>query len=512
MFRKIPAHLSNEEFLDELGSPRLEAWSAKLATYLFDQFANVPYKCTKSQDCVELENGKVIQRRNHGLLHFLRVGFLTLDILDMLKEFRRTSNVECELLRVLPVMETKIKKFNKKMFIAACFQRTGRESEVSGEETPFLYDWQTMQDANNFYSYVFNVAKEESGNPFYNVSREETEMFASGIDTSFKRFILADTDFVYSKIIHSIIFGAHCLDLFRISNEFDRYSPPNKYSGCITCFVLSILFPDIPLISKPTSSYSTWKLKPAFELEFEPMMHLMRQRAYKYYFIPAERALDPINALGQLSELFELKCTFIILPIGTKLYKGYGSFGIPKPTNKLTYRESPLFYTLDASIARLYGSELVVENELIMPVYLFNMTNDNLYCLFKWVKKFLGSTYVNHFRNLFSKGFFSKDILHYTDTTFNVEDTGYFIHMLCSIGYDGWNIDSNELIDARYVIGHMEPADLELLLETRNREILDVAPHKKKDSSYKYKHPEILICIPDKHLGPAKLVFDASTK
>ncbi|HUX79717.1 MAG TPA: SidE phosphodiesterase domain-containing protein [Alphaproteobacteria bacterium] len=103
-------------------------------------------------------DGKVykVYRKRHGLEHGVRQGFLAVDIIDAFNETSKRNPLSFKNDKSKDFanwISQKLKNdpyFTQKVQFVANFQRTGRESEASGQTHPQLYTSYLLADANNF--------------------------------------------------------------------------------------------------------------------------------------------------------------------------------------------------------------------------------------------------------------------------------------------------------------------------------------------------------------------------
>lgn len=159
--------------------------------------ATAPYFCSRYSDkdesitlCCDKCWGKhTVNRPNHGLCHSVRQGLLAVKIAKMI-------NLTCDLY---------------KLQVAASFQRSGRQSEISSTNDPILYKSYEEQDVRNCLSFLDEI---EYG------TRELipwSDRDASAEAITYAEAIRWDSDSDIAKVLHA----AHHLDLRRIPS-FDE--------------------------------------------------------------------------------------------------------------------------------------------------------------------------------------------------------------------------------------------------------------------------------------------------
>lgn len=212
---------NNKKDNDELN------WSIQLAK-IANEFFNKPYKHdilfwkNHSPNTITRNiNGKTYKvfRKNHGLAHSIRQGFLAIDIITTIEERTKTKtffNEESKKFREW--ITKKIHQdslFKKKVMFATVFQRSGRESEVNSISHPLLYNSYERNDAKNFYK---TAIKYVGKNNLFN-SLNELNVYKEAILWSTKNEGKLDENINEDlKYIRKILHTAHILDLRRITS------------------------------------------------------------------------------------------------------------------------------------------------------------------------------------------------------------------------------------------------------------------------------------------------------
>jgi len=143
-----------------------------------------------------------VYRPNHGLCHSIRQGFLSKDLIDHLYH----STIDNDIVKWIKKKVDTDKKFKTNIFFVSCFQRSGRQSEVSSLDNLELYKQYEEQDICYF--------KEEAKNYFTAI---ELEIYSEAIrwstiqQSKINSLYLSDVEYI-RRIIHT----AHLLDLRRI--------------------------------------------------------------------------------------------------------------------------------------------------------------------------------------------------------------------------------------------------------------------------------------------------------
>lgn len=150
-----------------------------------------------------------VERFNHGLAHALRQGALAKDILDILARMPiESGDLQIDtFLRWTRQKHLEGQPFLAKLEMAASFQRSGRQSEVSSSSNPTLYKEYEWQDTINFKK-AANTSK-----LFKNDS--EMELFKEALLWS-NQGILDENKYPDLKYLRCILRAAHTLDLRRI--------------------------------------------------------------------------------------------------------------------------------------------------------------------------------------------------------------------------------------------------------------------------------------------------------
>jgi len=176
---------------------------------LISPYFNKPYRDNPADGHVERiigEHKYVVHRMNHGVIHGIRQGLLSLDIINILSG----SSVNDQLTVWIDKKLTYDPKFKYKVMFAAVFQRSGRESEIDSLHHPKIYKQYENADVKNFQE----NAKKYIGSLFKN--NDEILLYGNAIrwprtsdDTNEKN----NSDLLFlRKILHA----SHLLDLRRI--------------------------------------------------------------------------------------------------------------------------------------------------------------------------------------------------------------------------------------------------------------------------------------------------------
>ena len=150
-----------------------------------------------------------VERFNHGLAHGLRQGALAKDIVDILYRARpQITHLGIDgFLEWIRQKHAEGTSFSAKLEMAASFQRSGRQSDVSSSADPTLYKQYEWQDTINFQ-------KAAKSSKIFRDDRE-IELFKEAILWS-NRGNLDENDLPDLKYLRCILHAAHTLDLRRI--------------------------------------------------------------------------------------------------------------------------------------------------------------------------------------------------------------------------------------------------------------------------------------------------------
>lgn len=190
-------------------------WSATVMQYIRPFFLSA-YSAGRRRDRVSRRIEGIeytVERYNHGLAHGMRQGALAKDIFDLLCHLKNPVSpptISTEMDCLCQWANTKKREdpyFIKKLELAAAFQRSGRQSEVSSTVNPTLYKYYERQDALNFR------AAAEEGSLFNHAL--EIQIFEEAILWS-NSGILVEEKYTDLKFLRRILHAAHTLDLRRI--------------------------------------------------------------------------------------------------------------------------------------------------------------------------------------------------------------------------------------------------------------------------------------------------------
>lgn len=175
---------------------------------------------------VTRDDGKKVFRPNHGLAHSLRKGFLAKDIIDLFVDtaknprFFATSSAKSLMGWVMENF-SRDPNFIKKMELVSAYQRSGRQSEVEGNDNTEgvgaseSYKQYAQRDAENFYRDVM-------GNPLlmehFNNNEAEIVQYSNAL-----RKVISDP---HVENISKIISTTHMLDILRLAK-------PERIEGSI---------------------------------------------------------------------------------------------------------------------------------------------------------------------------------------------------------------------------------------------------------------------------------------
>lgn len=215
--------------------PALEWWTATMANVVNRHFGK-PYKLdlglfglpssnVKHKKIVDEGTGQLkkytVYRIKHGLAHGVRQGFLALDIVNLLEESWDTHNsFSCESSNEFMIwVKNKTSRdqyFRHKLFAAAVFQRTGRESEASSSSNPKLYFKYERSDVKNFLEYFGGP-----GLKFHLFSsKTEMDLYADAIrwstESETKTQQYSPDQLIELKYLRKILHASHTLDLRRL--------------------------------------------------------------------------------------------------------------------------------------------------------------------------------------------------------------------------------------------------------------------------------------------------------
>jgi SidE phosphodiesterase (PDE) domain len=199
-------------------------------------------------------NGKKVSvyRPNHALAHGLRQGFLAADIVDSIYKNKSTNFCSEDGIKLKKWIDRKMVKdpyFKQKIEFVSAFQRTGRQSEVSGTKNPVKYNSYERADAKNFEKEVKPYVS--AGNLFHD--EKEVRVYKEAILWSTANEGMIDPSknenlYFLRKIFHA----AHDLDLRRMK-KFD----PER----VKCSTVEELF------GACTVDQAIWKVNPKYTAE-----------------------------------------------------------------------------------------------------------------------------------------------------------------------------------------------------------------------------------------------------
>lgn len=271
-------------------------WNYKLAN-LVNKYFEKPYEHQSDYKKSKIINGVYysVPRPNHALAHGMRSGFTAVDIAEAFavadpKSFKSSNTRNLSL--IIKKYLANDPDFLKKLEMAAVFQRTGRQSEITGKESPEMgarYDSYMEADARIF-------------------SEEAQKLMNQGQLFNNKDEILAYTRAVYNdpkvskseplsgeydqlrEIVHTLIWAGHMLDLKRLANE-RADSPDKSYpaNGIKASAAINMGFPEL-IDTQKSKDWKNYKFRDDYPFE-KDFVDKIWNREEKYLEATGDRPL-----------------------------------------------------------------------------------------------------------------------------------------------------------------------------------------------------------------------------
>lgn len=214
----------------------------KTITDKVNAFFSLPYKdvhifpgFAKGSKLIDGKNYDV-ERPNHALAHGLRSAFTAVDIIDAYASADpssfHTENTQ-NFAKLIQEYVSSDPDFRKKVFMASAYQRTGRESEISGKESELAkkrYNAYVQKDSENFHEAVMNDPQVKQ----LFVSAAEVKAYTLAIyPNQAEKETLPENFQQLNTVVRAAIFTSHMVDLKRIANTGNTAFPLNGVKGSV---------------------------------------------------------------------------------------------------------------------------------------------------------------------------------------------------------------------------------------------------------------------------------------
>lgn len=195
------------------------------------EYFKTPYRDAPDNKKVCTTTGTIVHRPNHALPHALKTAFIAIDILDGLAS-TPLSDFSTERGRInAKLVQDFLKEdpfFRVKVFMAAAYQRTGRESEISGKEGDWaatLYAEYLQRDFTFFNEKASELLKK---NILFS-NEDDIKICAKTVLNGKSCNDLTVEQNNKICIIRSLIWAGHMFELKRLANA-RSLNPHSNYS------------------------------------------------------------------------------------------------------------------------------------------------------------------------------------------------------------------------------------------------------------------------------------------